>query len=63
MVESSGEPLGIKCLACRHRALVPVRVLRRCDHDMTPIKSLLLVCRGAAGRGAMQPPCHWSCPL
>jgi hypothetical protein len=44
-LESSCHPLGVECAACRHRALVPFRVLRGCGYEMTPIKSLPLVCR------------------
>jgi hypothetical protein len=45
MLESSRLPLGVECIQCQHRALVPFQILRRCGHDMTPIKSLPLVCR------------------
>jgi hypothetical protein len=44
-LERNGLPLGVECSQCQHRALVPFHVLRRCGHDMTPIKRLPLICR------------------
>ena len=44
-LESSGLPLGVECRQCRHRALVAFAVVRRCGHQMRPIKRLPLVCR------------------
>jgi hypothetical protein len=44
-LETSGLPLGVECRTCRHRALLAFAVVRRRGHDMTPIKSLPLVCR------------------
>jgi hypothetical protein len=46
----SGQPLGVECRQCQHRALVPFQILRRRGHDMTPIKRLPLVCRWRLAR-------------
>lgn len=54
-LENSGLPLGVECLACRHRALVPAERLRRQRgvHDMTQLTSLRLRC--ACGSRSWRP--------
>lgn len=46
-LDRSRQPLGVECVACRHRSLVPVASVRRQRgvHDMTPVKQLRLRCQ------------------
>lgn len=43
-------PLGVECLGCKRRALVPAERFGGCQGDMTELRSLRLVCSSCGGR-------------
>jgi len=43
-------PLGVECLGCRRKALIPAERLGACKGDMTAIDSLCLVCTACGAR-------------
>jgi hypothetical protein len=45
-----GQPPGVRCLACDHRALVPLDKIGAKSGSMTSLKSLPLKCIACGGR-------------